>query len=205
MKTILITGFEPFAGDAKNPSWQTVKELPDQIGQWQVIKKEIPVTFADAQKQILKLIEQLNPDAVIATGYNAAADRLHLEYVALNLDHARIPDNNGQQPRQKPIEPGGPPARETRLPVFELEAKLEKEGVPAKVSFSAGTYVCNHVMYTLLSVCQKRNIPGGFIHIPPLQIDEPCQKEQNSWNDSSKRMTFAQARQGLGEIIRNLE
>ncbi len=167
MKKILVTGFEPFAQDEVNPSWQLVQALPDQIGGCQIIKKEIPVIFQDGAMEILKVAREENPDLIICCGYHAGAQKLHLEYCALNLMQARIPDNAGNQPLEKRIAPEGPFAMQTRLPVFELEKVLNEAGIPAMVSYSAGTYVCNDVMYRIVSYCQAMNIPGGFIHIPP--------------------------------------
>lgn len=209
MKTILITGFEPFAGDAVNPSWQTVKQLPDQDGQWKIIKKELPVVFERAGKELVKYIAQYRPDAVLTAGYNGAADRLNLEYIAINLDHARIADNDGQMPLQKPIDNKGDLALKSRLPVFELEKRLAEKGIPARISFSAGTFVCNHVMYLLLQECEKRQIPGGFIHIPPLCQPEDTQgslskKENKKENKTGSSLSEKVAVDGLLEVIRAL-
>ena len=171
MKTILITGFEPFDHDQANPSWQAVCALPDEIKSIQIIKKEIPVVFDQAPKQVKDLMDQYDPDLVLCTGYNAKARGLDLEYVALNLKHARIPDNEGNQPQEQPIALHAALALESRLPVFELEKMLHRKKIDAKVSFSAGTYVCNDVMYEVIRACKERKIPGGFIHIPPFSED----------------------------------
>ncbi len=189
MKTILITGFEPFDHDLVNPSWQAVSALPDEINGVCLIKKEIPVVFDQAPGQIKELMDQYDPDLVICTGYNAKARELNLEYAALNLKHARIADNAGNQPQQQPIAIDGPLALESRLPVFELEKMLNQKKISAKVSFSAGTYVCNDVMYEVVKACQEREIPGGFIHIPPFS-QEP-----------KSGMPFENVRAGLVKVV----
>lgn len=189
MKKVLITGFEPFDQDAINPSWQVVKNLPDQIGDCQIVKLEVPVVFEKGARTILETATRVNPDAIMCCGYHAVAEKLHLEYCALNLMHARIPDNEGYQPQQERIVPEGPFALQTRLPVFELEKLLNEQSIPAVVSYSAGTFVCNDVMYRILCYCQAMDISGGFIHIPSL---------------SEKTLSLDTAVQGLGHMVKAL-
>lgn len=164
---ILITGFEPFDQDPVNPSWQAVRQLPERIGGCRIVRKEIPVEFNRGADEILRLAEELNADALICCGFSKSARALTLEYAALNLQHARIADNAGYQPCHRRIRKNAPLALESALPVFELESILKRRGLPVQISFSAGTYVCNDVMYRILEFCGQRGISGGFIHIPP--------------------------------------
>lgn len=214
-KTLLITGFEPFDHADINASWQAVKALPEQIGEWKLVKKEIPVVFEQAAQMVLKEAEAIKADALICCGLNGKADAIHLEYLAVNLRHARIPDNSGQQPLQKRICEDGPLALESRLPVFEAEKRLKEAGIPAAVSFSAGTYVCNDVMYQILQHCQTHEIPGGFVHIPPL-ADLPARREEQAETEESGKanpneaqtqiapMSLEQAVKGLSLLVEML-
>lgn len=168
MKHILITGFEPFGGDAVNPSWEAVSALPDQIGDVAVHKLRLPVTFGGAADLALERADVLRPDAVVSVGLAGGRSGVTVEYAALNLRHARIADNAGAQPQDRPILPGGPAAYFATVPVRAMAAAAEAAGVPCAVSYTAGTFVCNEVLYSLLHRFDGGPVLAGFIHLPYL-------------------------------------
>lgn len=168
---ILLTGFEPFGGDRTNPSITAARRagaLLNDAG-LPAIAVELPCVFADAPVALHHAIDAYRPDLVVCTGLNAAADGLRLERAALNLVDARIPDNAGSQPIDVPVVPGGPAAYFTTLPVKRALAPLRHAGIPAQVSQSAGTYVCNQVFYALMHALSQDGggARGGFVHVPP--------------------------------------
>lgn len=167
MTTVLVTGFEPFGGGTVNPSWEAVKRLRDTwAGPETLLVERLPVEFAASSARLSSLVSEHSPDLVIATGLAAGRTAITPERVAINVDDARIPDNAGAQPIDEPIALDGPAAYFTGLPVKAIVAALAAEGIPAAVSQSAGTYVCNHVMYTLLHA----GVRGGFIHVPSSDV-----------------------------------
>ncbi len=161
----LLTGFESFGGGTYNPSWDCLGLLPFVEGV-ELIKLRLPVTFAQAPAVLLEALEQEQPDAVICLGLAAARERITPELIAINLAHGRIPDNNGFQPKQESLLPGGPDGYFSTLPVFSLAEELENAGIPSQVSYTAGTYVCNCVMYHLMAWATRKGIPAGFVHVP---------------------------------------
>ena len=165
---ILITGFEPFGGENVNPSYEAVKLLPDRMGQANIIKLQLPVSFEGAAKEVKSALLTHQPDAVLCVGQAGGYAGIGVERIAVNLMDASIPDNEGNQPTDQPIVPNGPAAYFSSLPVKDMVKTLKGEGIPAFVSNSAGTYVCNTVMYTLLHEihCHCPNVRGGFIHVP---------------------------------------
>lgn len=168
MKHVLITGFEPFGGDTVNPSWEAVSALPDAIGDVAVHKLRLPVTFGGAAGAALERADALRPDAVVSVGLAGGRSGVTVEYAALNLRHARIADNAGQQPQDEPVLPGGPAAYFATVPVRAMVSAVEKAGVPCAVSYTAGTFVCNEVLYSLLHRFDGGPTLSGFIHLPYL-------------------------------------
>ena len=168
MKKVLITGFTPFAGEKINPSYEAVKELPDHIMEFQIIKKEIETSFDLSIKQLETFLEEYSPSIVILVGQAGGAKNIRVERVAINIDDAPIKDNSGKQPEDQAIKPDGENAYFSTLPLKKIVNALMDDGIPAVISNSAGTYVCNHVMYDLLYTIKKKelNIPAGFIHVP---------------------------------------
>ena len=168
MKKLLITGFEPFGDEKYNPSIEAVKRLPDEINGTQIIKMRLPVIFGTAGDLLLEKISAEAPDAVICVGLAGGRKAVTPEMVAVNLKNARIPDNAGQQPVWEKIEPEGEDGLFSTLPIIDFQETLEERGIPAEISYSAGTYVCNEVMYRLLSFQKKRKLQmsAGFIHVP---------------------------------------
>jgi len=164
----LLTGFEPFGGDALNPSWSAVRLLASRRdGPADLHVRELPVTFAGAGPALETALDEVSPDIVIAVGLAGGEERIRVERVAINLDDARIPDNAGAQPIDAPILEDGPAAYFATLPVKAAVAAIEARGIPAYVSQTAGTFVCNHVFYLLQHTLATRpGIRGGFVHVP---------------------------------------
>lgn len=168
MKKLLITGFDPFGGEPINPSWEAVKELPDHIGEYQITKMEIPTVFGAAAEKILTLAAELAPDVIISVGQAGGRKAVTPEVIGINLREARIPDNIGNQPVNIPVIPNGPDAYFSTLPVREMVAAICSEEIPAALSYSAGAFVCNDVLYTLLHHYKGTHVRVGFIHVPYL-------------------------------------
>lgn len=162
---LLLTAFEPFGGEQLNPTMEILAALPDRSG---MVKAVLPVTFDGAARVLEDLIVRERPDAVLMLGQAGGRDRLTVERLAVNLDDASIPDNEGAMPQDAPIQPGAANALFSTLPVKALVQRMREAGVEAAVSDSAGTFVCNHVLYTALWLAQER-FPGlraGFVHVP---------------------------------------
>lgn len=183
MKTILITGFEPFGGESRNPSQEIAQALDGRvIARAQVVGAVLPCVFGDSIRELKRLLRQHRPALVICLGQAGGRAEITPERVAINVDDARIADNAGQQPVDHPVVRGGPAAYWSTLPVKALVAALRKNGVPAAVSQTAGTFVCNHVFYGLMHALSrgkgKGTVRGGFIHVPFLpeqaQDGQPC-------------------------------
>lgn len=192
MKSLLITGFDPFGGETVNPAWEAVSRLPDIIGQWQLTKLQIPTVFAESGAMVLKAAEALRPDAVICVGQAGGRSAITPEVVAINLQEARIADNKGNQPVNVPVIAGGPAAYFSTLPVREMVQAMVREGLPAALSYSAGAFVCNDVMYRLAHHYHGAATRTGFIHVPYL----PEQAGENV-----PAMTLAQMVQALTAAI----
>ncbi|EJO5347724.1 pyroglutamyl-peptidase I [Clostridium botulinum] len=174
MKKVLITGFDPFGGEKINPALEAVKKIQEEISNAKVIKVEIPTVFRKSLEKLEQSIKEHNPDIVICVGQAGGRFDITPERVAINMDDARIKDNEGNQPLDIPIFEDGENAYFTSLPIKAMVDEMKKNGVPASVSNTAGTFVCNHVMYGLLYMIDKKfnNVKGGFIHVPfiPSQV-----------------------------------
>jgi len=166
----LVTGFEPFAGDAVNPAGEAVLGLPSRLGELTIHTRVLPTVFGRAIAALEDALITMRPDIVLCVGLAGGRAELSLERVAINVDDARIPDNDGQQPIDRPIVAGGPAAYFTGLPVKRAVAALREAGLPAIVSNTAGTFVCNHIFYGLMHLVTNRRLPvcGGFLHVPYL-------------------------------------
>ena len=173
---ILVTGFDPFGGASVNPAYEAVKLLPDSIKGAEIIKQEIPTVFKKEGEVLKAGIEEHKPDIVICVGQAGGRSCMSVEKVAINLMEARIPDNEGQQPFDEPIHSDGETGYFASLPVKAMVQKMREHGIPAKVSYTAGTFVCNDIMYRLLYMIDKKyhDVRGGFIHVPylPEQVTE---------------------------------
>ena len=165
---ILITGFEPFGGESVNPAYEAVKLLPDMAGDIQIVKMEIPTVFGEAGKVVETGILQHQPDAVICVGQAGRRADIGVERVAINLVEASIPDNAGNQPMDVKVQEDGDTAYFATIPVKAMVKNIKDHGIPASISYTAGTYVCNSVMYDLLYLIDRKypSIRGGFIHVP---------------------------------------
>ncbi len=166
MKKLLITGFEPFGGECINPSWEAVSELPDIIGEYKLNKLLIPVVFGKAAKRVLDVAKEIMPDVIISVGQAGGRDAITPELVAINLRHASIPDNKSNKPIDETIAENAPKAYFSTLPVRKMADSVKAAGIPANVSYSAGAYVCNDVLFTLLHHFSDTKTRVGFIHIP---------------------------------------
>ena len=165
---ILVTGFTPFGGEQINPSWEAVKRLPDRIGEAVLLKREIPTEFDAACAALRAAMDELRPDAVLSVGQYGGANCIRVERVAVNLRDARIADNAGAKPVDEPVVPGAPDAYFATLPTRRIVEKLRGEDIPAQLSYSAGTFVCNNLLFCALHE-SARKVPAarcGFVHVP---------------------------------------
>ncbi len=171
---VLITGFDPFGGESVNPALEAVMALPDRIGETEVIKLEIPTVFRKSLETIKAGIEKYQPDIVIAVGQAGGRFGITPERVAINVDDARIADNAGNQPVDTKVAEAGDAAYFTNLPIKAMTQAMVNAGIPASISNTAGTFVCNHVMYGILHLIHTEYpaMRGGFIHVPyiPAQV-----------------------------------
>lgn len=166
-RVVLLAGFAPFDGEAVNPSWQAVRMLRGRhIAGHRIVVRQLPVEFGSSLKELRAAISETKPALVLCVGQAGGRASISLERVAINVDDARIPDNAGARPIDSEIVSGGPAAYFTGLPIKAMLAALREAGIPAEVSQTAGTYVCNHVFYGLMHALRNRRIRGGFVHIP---------------------------------------
>lgn len=167
---ILITGFEPFGGETINPAYEAVRKLPDRIEGAEIIKKEIPTVFSESTEILEKEIQNSEPDAILCVGQAGGRSCVTVEKVAINLADARIPDNAGDQPVDQKLREDGENAYFATVPVKKIVENIRKHGLPCHISYSAGTFVCNCIMYQALYLSEKKypGISAGFIHVPYL-------------------------------------
>ena len=165
---ILITGFDPFGGEPVNPALEAVKLMKDEIVGAKIIKLEIPTVFRKSVEKIHEMMKAEQPDVVLSIGQAGGRFGVTPERVAINVDDARIKDNEGNQPVDTPIFTDGEAAYFSNLPVKAMVEAIKNKGLPSTLSNSAGTFVCNHVMYGVLYYIHKEfpNVRGGFIHVP---------------------------------------
>ena len=165
---ILVTAFDPFGGERINPALEAVKLMRDQIEGAEIVKLEIPTVFHKSIEKVKAAILSENPDVVLSIGQAGGRFEVTPERVAINVDDARIPDNEGNQPLNQPIFENGEPAYFATLPVKAIVEAIQAEGLPASLSNSAGTFVCNHIMYGVLYHISTMGKPirAGFIHVP---------------------------------------
>jgi pyroglutamyl-peptidase len=170
MRTVLLTGFEPFDQDFINPSWEAVRQLDGELltDDVRIVARQLPCAFASAGIHLQALLDEHRPQMVIATGLGPGRSDLSIERVAINLNDARIPDNLGEQPIDTPVVPGGPAAYFSTLPIKAMVQALREVGIPASVSQTAGTFVCNQVFYNLQHSLAGSTVRSGFIHVPAL-------------------------------------
>ena len=165
---ILITGFDPFGGETVNPAYEAVKLLPERIAGAEIVKLEIPTEFEKSMEILEQAVRQELPDAVISVGQAGGRAEITPERIGINLADARICDNAGSKPQEQPLAADGPAAYFSTLPLKEIVKNVQDSGIPCRISNSAGTYVCNSVMYWTLRLAEASQ-PGfraGFIHVP---------------------------------------
>ena len=174
MKHLIITGFDPFGGEAVNPSWEAVRRLPDCIGEYRLTKLRIPTRFALAAEAVLAAAENDPPDVILCVGQAGGRNAITPERIAINLADARIPDNGGLQPLEQPIDPDGPDGIFATVPVSAMAAAIRQAGLPGQVSLSAGAFVCNDTLDRLLRQFAGTATRVGFLHVPflPQQAKE---------------------------------
>ncbi len=197
MKKVLITGFDPFDKEPINPAYEAVKGLADEINGAQIIKAEIPTVSYKAINKTIELIESEKPDIVINVGQAGGRFGITPEKVAINLNDFRIKDNEGNQPLDCPIVEGAAPAYFTTLPVKAMVESIKAAGIPSTLSYTAGTFVCNQVMYGVAEYIDRNNldIKSGFVHIPFMTEQVLEKKNQPS-------LSLAQLTLGLEALIK---
>jgi pyroglutamyl-peptidase len=191
---VLVTGFEPFGGDTVNPSWLAAERLaaapPAGI---EVRAEQLSCVFGTAVEELRRAVARHEPGLVLCTGLAGGRSELSVERIAVNVDDARIPDNAGRQPVDEPVVPGGPAAYFSSLPVKACVAAIREAGLPASVSQTAGTFVCNHVFYGLahLIATELPDLRGGFVHVPytPQQVADQANPATSSMPSLSVRDT----------------
>ena len=166
MKKLLISGFEPFDNEIINPSLEAVLRLECEINGYSLTKILLPVVFGEAAQKLIDTARDLSPDVILCIGQAGGRGAVTPELTGINLRYAKIPDNRGNQPKDEPIIASGETAHFSSLPVRKMSEAIAEAGVPSNVSYSAGAYVCNDVLYTLLSHFKGSKTRVGFIHIP---------------------------------------
>ena len=192
---ILVSAFDPFGGEAINPALEAVKLLPPTIQGADIVTLEIPTVFHKSAEVLKKKVHELKPDVIFCIGQAGGRFSLTPERVAINVDDARIPDNEDNQPIDVPIQADGESAYFTKLPVKAMVENIKKAGIPASVSNTAGTFVCNHIMYQVLYMIDREfpDVIGGFMHVPyiPQQVTEKPNQPAMSLQDIEKGIEAA--------------
>ena len=188
---IIVTGFDPFGGETINPSIECVKALPEIEGV-ELIRLELPTVFKESAKRLNEVINDVKPDAVLSVGQAGGRPGITMERIAINVDDARIPDNISQQPIDEAIQLDGEAAYFTTLPIKRIVKAIREAGIPTEVSNSAGTFVCNHIMYQALFAATKADKPfkAGFMHIPFIP-EQTTDKPSLPLEESTKALQIA--------------
>ena len=188
---IIVTGFDPFGGEKINPSIECVKALPDIEGV-ELIRLELPTVFKESAQRLHEVINDVKPDAVLSVGQAGGRTGITMERIAINVDDARIPDNISQQPIDEEIQVEGEAAYFSTLPIKRIVKAIREAGISAEVSNSAGTFVCNHIMYQALFAATKADKPfkAGFMHIPFIP-EQTADKPSLPLEESTKALQIA--------------
>lgn len=168
MKKLLITGFDPFDGNSKNPAWEAVKLLPEKIGEYEVCKIEIPTIFGKAAETVIEKALEVEPDLILCIGQAGGRAAVTPERIAVNIRDAKIPDNAGNLPTDTFVAQEGPAAYFATVPVKSMADAICSADIPGAVSNSAGAFVCNDTLYLLLRHYEGTPVKVGFIHVPYL-------------------------------------
>lgn len=188
---IIVTGFDPFGGEKINPSIECVKALPEVEGV-ELIRLELPTVFKESAKRLNEVINEVKPDAVLSVGQAGGRPGITMERIAINVDDARIPDNISQQPIDETIQTKGAAAYFSTLPIKRIVKAIREAGISVEVSNSAGTFVCNHIMYQALFAATKADKPfkAGFMHIPFIP-EQTTDKPSLPLEESTKALQIA--------------
>ncbi|MDY3052473.1 MAG: pyroglutamyl-peptidase I [Ndongobacter sp.] len=165
---VLVTGFEPFGGEKINPAQEVLRLLPDELGGATIGALTLATANGRADRQLAQAVADFKPDVILSIGQAGGRSEITVERIAINVDDYRIPDNEGHQPIDQPIAAAGPAAYFLTVPIKAMVHALREEGIPASVSNSAGTYLCNHIAYVAAHMAAQSEKPmrSGFIHIP---------------------------------------
>ena len=188
---IIVTGFDPFGGEKINPSIECVKALPEVEGV-ELIRLELPTVFKESAKRLNEVINEVKPDAVLSVGQAGGRPGITMERIAINVDDARIPDNISQQPIDETIQTKGAAAYFSTLPIKRIVKAIREAGISTEVSNSAGTFVCNHIMYQALFAATKaeKTFKAGFMHIPFIP-EQTTDKPSLPLEESTKALQIA--------------
>ena len=194
---ILLTGFDPFGGESINPSWEAVRTFDGRrIGGHRIVARQLPTEFAGSLRVLKAAVREIRPVILLGVGQAGGRTQLSIERVAINVQDARIADNAGAQPVDEPVIADGPAAYFSTLPIKAMLAALHAKGLPAEISQTAGTYVCNHIAYAMLHLASKKcGVRAGFIHIPYLP-------EQAAYLRGAASMAQAEVIRGLEVALR---
>lgn len=191
---ILLTAFDPFADEKINPTLEVLKKIEDNILNVQLIKLELPTVFGKSSKILEEKIKEVKPDVILSLGQAGGRSKITVERIAINIDDANIKDNEGNKPIDQKIRNDGENAYFSTLPIKAIVEEIKKAAIPAEISNTAGTFVCNHIMYEDLYLAAKYgNIKAGFIHIPFLPEQVIDKKDMPSMNigDIKKALEIA--------------
>ena len=174
-KKLLVTGFDPFGGQTVNPSWEAVKLLPDIVGDYRLYKLEVPTVYGKAARLAIDMARDIGADAVLSIGQAGGRASVACEFVAINHRGSRSADNEGNVLYDIPVVEGGPAAYFATVPVKAMAEAIKAAGYPSAVSYSAGTFVCNDLFYTVSHEFADSGVSVGFIHVPfvPEQVKRP--------------------------------
>ena len=206
---ILLTGFDPFGGESINPSYEAIKKITINSSTVEVIKKELPTVFKKAIEVLDETIESVKPDVVVCTGQAGGRFDISLERIGINIIDSRIPDNDGDQPIDEKIFEDGREAYFSTIPIKAIVKRMRENGIPASVSNTAGTFVCNCILYGAMYLIDKKypTIKGGFVHVPflPEQVTEKVNTPSMSLENITRALevmieTIATTDQDIKEI-----
>ena len=188
---LLITGFDPFGGETVNPSFEAVKRLPDRIGAYVLEKLEIPTVYGTAAERVLERARECAPDVVLCIGQAGGREAITPEVIGINLREGSIADNSGVLHTGEPIFADAPDAYFSTLPVRKMVDAVRRAGLSARLSYSAGAFVCNDTLYTLLHHYHGTSVRVGFIHVPFLPEQAKGEKPSMPLDDIVKALEAA--------------
>ncbi|MBR6951430.1 MAG: pyroglutamyl-peptidase I [Oscillospiraceae bacterium] len=197
MKRILVTGFEPFGGAERNRSWEAVSRLPDRIAGFEIIRLRIPTVFGEGARAVMERADEIGADVILCVGEAGGRTCVTPEVIGINLRDARIPDNAGRQPEGEPVIPGAEDGCFVSLPVKRMRDAILARGVPCELSYTAGTFVCNDVLFTLLERYRGTEKGVGFIHVPAEGI--PAERLSGALTAALESLAGEAAPSGAGE------